>query len=412
MVSYNKALRDCLVIPSSVRRGCSIKDILESEGVSSWNCTTPMHVSDRCLINLSGEHIFRIKKNALNFWEGMCIECVFRTSGGHLKQELFWEDGRHRVYGASCPISHDYQTWNYSYMGPFELMSKHIAEQKEREKDVGRMKHAMKFAAKPTSTFASNSPKRTRRHSSVRFSTPDAYAIQQQQKIAEWTANNQAAKTESQDASARSRSKDTTHYSTSSPNTPSKNSVPIKSETLDKTALLQLQKIAEWTTKNLANQARMKEAEAQAKADETNTHVATRSFNMTDMVGQELEVHNHDLNNNPISVTTSSLPVSRTNHVAERHESIDNTSFPHSVSASTRSSAIHQEDRREHFEFPKEMHTFNSIPVNKSAPKNDWIAQRLALYNNNRAGAMAHQRRVNGETEIDSDDAEDSGWVL
>ena len=104
--------------------------------------------------------------------------------GGHNQQEQFWEDGRRKRYGTSCPIPHSYQTWNYSYMGPFELMSKHIAEQKEREKHNERThKHGMNFSSKSGFPHASNSNsksdslKQSHRRSSMSFSTPDENSI-------------------------------------------------------------------------------------------------------------------------------------------------------------------------------------------------------------------------------------------
>lgn len=149
MVAYNKSLRECLVIPSIVRRNCSIRDILESRGISIWNCIKPAHASEHCSGILCDKNVAKIKQHALDFWEGMCIECGLRTSGGHNQQEQFWEDGRRKRYGTSCPIPHSYQTWNYSYMGPFELVSKYIAEQKEREKhEELRHKHGMKLSSK------------------------------------------------------------------------------------------------------------------------------------------------------------------------------------------------------------------------------------------------------------------------
>ncbi|THV55443.1 hypothetical protein BGAL_0008g00280 [Botrytis galanthina] len=406
MIAYNKSLRDCLVIPSIVRRDCSIKHILESEGVNFWNCGSPPQASEHCSKILSGNHIVKIKKNALNFWEGMCIECVLRTSGGHIKQEQFWEDGRRKRYGTSCPIPHNYQTWNYSYMGPFELMSKHIAEQKEREKNKERSKHGMKFSAKSRFPYASDSPKRSRRRSSVSFSTPDEHATQQEQKIAEWTTKNEAAKKKEFEASAdssRPRTQDTTRsFNTSSPKTPSQSTPPIKFATLDETARLQQKKIAEWTARNLANQARIREAEAAAEAEAE----AEAAAGYTDAYLASLEFYNHDDDNTFNPVNTPPPPASKKESLSKSQKPTINTT-PTPTPIPTASPTTAPQDSNQSFEFPQEMHAFNSIPVNRAAPKNDWIAQRLALYNSNREAALAHQRMVNGETAMDVDGSDE-----
>ncbi|TGO40543.1 hypothetical protein BHYA_0035g00170 [Botrytis hyacinthi] len=366
MVAYNKSLRDCLIIPSIVRRDCSIRDILESEGVNFWNCASPPHASEHCSNILSGTHIVKIKKEALNFWEGMCIECVLRTSGGHIKQEQFWEDGRRKRYGTSCPIPHNYQTWNYSYMGPFELMSKHIAEQKECEKSKECTKHGMKFSAKSRFPYASDSPKRSGRRSP--------------------TAKNDAAKTKEAEASTnpdRPRTQDTTRsFNTSSPKTPSQSPPPTKFATLDETARLQQKKIAEWTARNLANQVRIREAEAVAEAEAeaeaaagyTDAYFAARFPDLA-----SLEFYNHDDDNTFIPVNTPPSPAAKKETLSQNQKPINKD----------------------------QMHAFNSIPVNRAAPKNDCIAQRLALYNSNREGALAHQRMVNGETAMDLDGSDE-----
>ncbi|TEY38119.1 hypothetical protein BOTCAL_0497g00090 [Botryotinia calthae] len=235
MVAYNKSLRECLGTPSIVRRNCSIRDRLESGGIRIWKCTPPLQASDDCSAILCGKPVAKIKKRALHFWEGMCIECVLRTSWGHPLQEQFWEDGRRKRYGTLCPMPHNYQTWKYSYMGPFELISHHVAEQKEREKHQERTKkHGMKFSGQSGFPHASNSnsPKKSHRRSS----------------IAEWTSKNEAVKMKEIETST-------------DPNRPG---------TQEITRSFNTSKIAEWTARNLANQARIKEdeAEAEAKAEE------------------------------------------------------------------------------------------------------------------------------------------------
>lgn len=335
----------------------------------------------------------------------MCIECVLRTSGGHIKQEQFWEDGRRKRYGTSCPIPHNYQTWNYSYMGPFELMSKHIAEQKEREKNKERTKHGMKFSAKSRFPYASDSPKRSRRRSSVSFSTPDEHATQQEQKIAEWTTKNEAAKKKEFEAStdsSRPRTQDTTRsFNTSSPKTPSQSTPPIKFATLDETARLQQKKIAEWTARNLANQARIREAEAAAEAEAE----AEAAAGYTDAYLASLEFYNHDDDNTFNPVNTSPPPAAKKAPLSQSKEPINTTSTPTPIPTVSPTTA--PQDSNQSFEFPQEMHAFNSIPVNRAAPKNDWIAQRLAFYNSNREAALAHQRMVNGETAMDLDGSDE-----
>ncbi|KAJ8064286.1 hypothetical protein OCU04_006632 [Sclerotinia nivalis] len=135
---YKSALRDCLVVPSSVRRSHSIQEILDSDGVESWDCISPPQASRHCSDILSGSHITAIKIDALSFWDGMCIDCVLRTSGRHIEAK-YWKDGQDKRYGESCRLAHDYQTWIYSYMGPLELMSKHLAEKKDGEEATARV---------------------------------------------------------------------------------------------------------------------------------------------------------------------------------------------------------------------------------------------------------------------------------
>ncbi|KAF7885366.1 uncharacterized protein EAF01_011431 [Botrytis porri] len=366
-VAYNKSLRDYLVIPSIVRRNCSIRDILESEGVNSWKCISPPQASDHGFNILSGKHIINIKKNAFNSWEGLCIECVLRTSGGHTKQEQFWEDSRRRRYGTSCPIPHNYQTWNYSYMGPFERMSKHIAEQKEREKNKDRTEHGMKFSAKSGFPYVSDSPKPSRRRSS----------------IAEWTSKNEAAKMREAEASTdldRPRTQDTTRsFNINSRKTQSNRALPTKYATLDETARLQQKKIAEWTARNLANQAIFKEAkeaakakaEAEAAAGYTEPYYAARFPELA-----ELELYNHDHDHNSIAANALPPPTAEKELIFKNQKPINKT--------------------------------IPSIPLSSpTAPKNDWIAQRLALYNINREAALAHQRMTNGEAVMGLDGADE-----
>ncbi|TGO68883.1 hypothetical protein BOTNAR_0018g00040 [Botryotinia narcissicola] len=386
---------------------CETRDILESEGVNFWDCASPPHASEHCSNIISGNHIVKIKKNALNFWEGMCIECVLRTSGGHVKQEQFWEDGRRKRYGTSCPIPHNYQMWNYSYMGPFELMSKHIAEQKESEKNKERTKHGMKFSAKSRFPYASDSPKRSRRRSSVSFSTPDEYTIQQQQKIAEWTAKNETAKTleaEASTDSSRPRTQETTRsFNTSSLKTPSQSTPPVKFATLDETARLQQRKIAEWTARNLANQARIQEAEAAAEA-EAEAEAAAR---YTDAYLASLELYNHDDDNTFDPVNTPPPPAAKKGPFSQSQEPINKDHTINTSPIPTASPTTTPRSSNQSFKFPQEMHAFDYIPVNRAVPKNDWIAQRLAFYNSNREAALAHQCMVNGETAMDLDGSDE-----
>ncbi|KAM0153286.1 hypothetical protein ACHAQE_007744 [Botrytis cinerea] len=361
--------------------------------MSIWNCIKPAHASEHCSGILCDKNVAKIKQHALDFWEGMCIECGLRTSGGHNQQEQFWEDGRRKRYGTSCPIPHSYQTWNYSYMGPFELMSKHIAEQKEREKHNERThKHGMNFSRKSGFPHASNSnsksdsPKQSHRRSSMSFSTPDENSIQpQQQKLTERNSKKEAAKmkeTETPPDPNRPRTQESTRsFKTSAPNTPrpntpSRSACSTRFATLDETARLQQQKIAEWTARNLANKARIKEAVAEAEAEaeskteeEKETEASTSS---TDIYSgarfpefpqlTKLEFHNHtdDHSFNP------------------RQPSL----LSYHPNPSPR-----------------------SPPTNQAAPKSDWIAQRLAFYNRNREGTLAHQRMVNGESAMNLDDS-------
>ncbi|TGO20284.1 hypothetical protein BPAE_0314g00060 [Botrytis paeoniae] len=279
-------------------------------------------------------------------------------------------------------------------MGPFELMSKHIAEQKEREKNKERTKHGMKFSAKSGFPNASDSPKRSRRHVSVSFSTPDEYAIKKQQKIAEWTAKNGAAKmgeAEVSTDSCRPGTQDTTRsFNTNLINTPSQSATPTKFATLDETARLQ-KKIAEWTARNLANQARTKEAKAETKAKAE----AEAAAGYTDA---------YYANSTTMMKTTNLSPSTRPLYPPPRKNPFLRAKNPSTITAPPIPPPKNQPNP---FEFPKDIHAFNSIPVNKVAPKNDWIAQRLAFYNSNRKGALAHQRMVNGETAMDLDGSDE-----
>ncbi|KAK6606669.1 hypothetical protein H4I95_04318 [Botrytis cinerea] len=153
-------------------------------------------------------------------------------------------------------------------MGPFELMSKHIAEQKEREKHNERThKHGMNFSSKSGFPHASNSNSNQESTRSFKTSAPN----------------------------------------TPRPNTPSRSACSTRFATLDETARLQQQKIAEWTARNLANKAQIKEAEAEAEAEaeskteeEKETEASTSS---TDIYSgarfpefpqlTNLEFHNH-----------------------------------------------------------------------------------------------------------------------
>ncbi|CAD6439281.1 94f6cb52-6d65-466b-a028-2c5ba3455dbb [Sclerotinia trifoliorum] len=132
--AYESALTDCLVGPYT-SRSHSIQEILESEGVESWMCNSPRQASRNCsdILSTAGSQITAMKIDALSFWDGMCIDCVLRTSECHADQAKYWIDGQQQRYGESCMLAHGYQTWIYSYMGPPELMSRHLAEQNERE---------------------------------------------------------------------------------------------------------------------------------------------------------------------------------------------------------------------------------------------------------------------------------------
>ncbi|KAM0176226.1 hypothetical protein ACHAPC_009287 [Botrytis cinerea] len=132
----------------------------------------------------------------------------------------------------------------------------------------------------------------------------------------EWTPKNEAAKmkeTETPPDPNRPRTQESTRsFKTSAPNTPrpntpSRSACSTRFATLDETARLQQQKIAEWTARNLANKAQIKEAEAEAEAEaeskteeEKETEASTSS---TDIYSgarfpefpqlTNLEFHNH-----------------------------------------------------------------------------------------------------------------------
>ncbi|ATZ48711.1 hypothetical protein BCIN_03g08940 [Botrytis cinerea B05.10] len=113
-------------------------------------------------------------------------------------------------------------------MGPFELVSKYIAEQKEREKhEELTHKHGMKLSSKSGFPHASNSNSNSDSPQTISSTAPN----------------------------------------TPRPNTPSRSACSTRFATLDETARLQQQKIAEWTVRNLANKAQIKEAEAEAEAE-------------------------------------------------------------------------------------------------------------------------------------------------
>ncbi|TGO44705.1 hypothetical protein BCON_0472g00010 [Botryotinia convoluta] len=205
--------------------------------------------------------------------------------------------------------------------------------------------------------------------------------------------------------SSRPRTQDTTRsFNTNSPETPSQSASPTKFATLDETARLQQKKIAEWTARNLANQARIKEAEAEAKAATGYTD-AYFEARFPGLAG--LEFYNHDDDNNFIPVNTPPPPTAMKSPIPENQEPINNNHTTNTTPIPTPSRTTTSKESTQSFKFPQEMHAFNSITVNKAAPKNDWIAQRLAFYNSNQEGALAHQRMVNGETAMDIDGSDE-----
>ncbi|KAF7957258.1 hypothetical protein EAE96_002845 [Botrytis aclada] len=251
----------------------------------------------------------------------------------------------------------------------------------------------MKFSAKSRFPYASDSPKRSRRRSS---------------KIAKWTAKNEKAKVREAEAPTgpeRPRTQESTRsFKTRSPKAPSHSASSTKYATLDETARLQQKKIAEWTARNLANQARIREAkaaaeaeaEAEAAAGYTDAYFAARFSELADP-----EFFNHDHDNNFVPVNTPPPPAAKKEATSQSHEPIKSNPIP------TPSPTTTIKETNDRLKFSQEMHVFNSIPVNKAAPKNDWIAQRLALYNSNREVAMVHQRMVNGETAMGLDGSDE-----
>ncbi|KAF7903889.1 hypothetical protein EAF00_001223 [Botryotinia globosa] len=140
------------------------------------------------------------------------------------------------------------------------------------------------------------------------------------------------------------------------------------------------------------------EAEAEAAAGYTDAYFAARFPDLA-----SLEFYNHNDNNTFDPINTPPPPAAKKEVLSQSQEPINKDHTINTTLIPAQSPTTTPRDSNQSFESPREMHAFNSIPVKKAAPKNDWISQRLAFYNSNREVALAHQRMVNGETAMDLD---------
>jgi hypothetical protein len=114
----------------------SISHILDGAGFKNWVCDIPAGACDSCKFHMSEDRIVSASTGALEYWEGLCLDCV-RMSNKEM-EERSWckeyfaaDEAENWDYG--CRIEHGRISWFHSFMGKDDDMNKWLTEQIVKE---------------------------------------------------------------------------------------------------------------------------------------------------------------------------------------------------------------------------------------------------------------------------------------
>ncbi|KAH8790311.1 hypothetical protein BGZ57DRAFT_949622 [Hyaloscypha finlandica] len=111
--------------------------IIDSPGFVQWKCVIPEGACLSCTTKLRGAHISKIRSKILNYWEGLCLDCmsISTPKTGDIDKD-YWMHNMNEEWGRGCRIQHKRNTWYFSFMGRPSIMSSFMWEQQQRKKEA------------------------------------------------------------------------------------------------------------------------------------------------------------------------------------------------------------------------------------------------------------------------------------
>jgi hypothetical protein len=115
-------------------------DIVESLGFANWDCKIPEGACFSCRSKLEGRHIEKTGDKIRDYWDGFCLDCmdISAPKTGDLDSD-YWRHNKLEDWDRNYRISHEHNTWYFSFMGRSEIMSSFNREQQQRKKAAARL---------------------------------------------------------------------------------------------------------------------------------------------------------------------------------------------------------------------------------------------------------------------------------
>lgn len=134
--AYIVAICDTKIWPLEDLTRKSNREILDSRGFITWSPEKPKGACLSCLGRLNGYHIRRTRKLVLEYWEGLCLDCMSssKTKTG-TRDGDYWNHNHldPNTWDSYCRINHGRNTWYFSFMGRKEHMDIFQREQAARK---------------------------------------------------------------------------------------------------------------------------------------------------------------------------------------------------------------------------------------------------------------------------------------
>jgi hypothetical protein len=161
VVSYLDGLQETGIWPIHGLHKKSNMDIVDGNGFVNWKCSIPTGACSSCKLQLEGHHIKKTCKDIHNYWQGLCLDCMDISApktgdldGDYCKcskrdtflflailapaNSLLGLHNSIKRWDKDCRISHQRNTWYFSFMGRQEIMTSFQKAQQERKRERNR----------------------------------------------------------------------------------------------------------------------------------------------------------------------------------------------------------------------------------------------------------------------------------
>jgi len=133
--AYIDAVRRTGIWPLDKMHQKSNQEIIDGPGFVKWKANVPAGACSKCVYKLAGSHIAKTRSGVLNYWEGLCLDCmdISNPKTGDIDKD-YWDHNDEKRWDMDCRIEHERNTWYFSYMGRPEIMSTFMRDQQDRKK--------------------------------------------------------------------------------------------------------------------------------------------------------------------------------------------------------------------------------------------------------------------------------------